>query len=65
MSSDSTVKILRKHDVKESDQLPEDVKGVVLKDDALGLSRYAINVDAVHAIFKEAAKITAGVGVGK
>ena len=65
MSSDSTVKILRKGDVKESDQLVEDVKGVVGEDDPFGLRPWRIDVNVMKCAFEKAAKVPAGVGVGK
>ncbi len=63
----STVKILGKHDVKESDQLVEDVKGVGVGDDTTrrSLEWYAIDPHAMARTFEEAAKLPAPVSVSK
>ncbi len=63
--SNSSVKILGKHDVKQRDQLVEDVKGVGREDDPFGLGRYAIDTEIMGRTFEEAAKVPSGVSIGK
>ncbi len=65
MSAESTVKVLGKHNVQEGDQLVENVEGHNAEKLALGLLHYAINVDALAAIYKKVAKFPSSVGVSK
>ena len=65
MSSDSSVKIFGKHDVKQRDQLVEDVEGVGGEKDPFGLRRYAIDPQVMGRAFEEAAKVPPGVSIGK